>query len=495
MTDVSDDGTDVMHPPSEQAAIATTVGTADGPASASMIPPVVSGDILGERYRIIEMIGQGGMGTVFVAEHTTIGKHVAIKVLGEDFAHRATLVERFVQEARAASLIRHPHIVDITDFGFVREGLPYFVMEYLEGQTLAQRIADQRRIPWPAARDIMLQICAALQAAHDKGVIHRDMKPDNIFLIDRGGNGPFVKVLDFGIAKIVAEEDKNLTKTGTVMGTAAYMSPEQAQSLSVDTRTDIYATGVVLYEMLTGRVPFDAGGFVGVLTKHITERVPSMRSVAPEAKIPRALDRAVLRALHKDRDDRYASADELAAVLHALGEDGGAAKWRSVVPLGLAAGLAVVAGAAWGITAAGDSDGIHVPSPQPRAAAGTRVPEPAADDPPVDPTEAAQHDAVSNPATSGEAPLPALVPHDSATSLPDVRDIADALPETSSTDALPELPTVAAQLPGLNDPELGAHDSDTTTGADTDADTGSTSATEGESRSTDTTAGSTGGEP
>lgn len=491
MTDVSDGGTDVVRPPSQQAAIATTVGTADGPASASMVPPVVSGDILGGRYRIIEMIGQGGMGSVFVAEHTTIGKHVAIKVLGEDFAHRATLVERFVQEARAASLIRHPHIVDITDFGFVREGLPYFVMEYLEGQTLAQRIADQRRIPWPAARDIMLQICAALQAAHDKGVIHRDMKPDNIFLIDRGGTGPFVKVLDFGIAKIVADEDKNLTKTGTVMGTAAYMSPEQAQSLSLDTRTDIYATGVVLYEMLTGRVPFDAGGFVGVLTKHITERVPSMRSLAPQAKIPRALDRAVLRALHKDRNDRYATADELAASLHALGEDGGATRWRRFAPLGLTAGLAL-AGAVWGIAAASDSDALPVPSPKPRAAAGTRLPKtPTPDSPPVpvNPTEADQDHAVPPPAaaggaTGGEAPLPALAPHDSASALPDVRDIADPIAETSSTGALPALPTIAAQLPGLNDPEPDAHDSGST---------GSTWATEG--GSTSTSAGSTGGQP
>ncbi|MEM6993532.1 MAG: serine/threonine-protein kinase, partial [Myxococcota bacterium] len=371
-------GTEVAPPPAERDAIATTVGTARD-LSATSVPPINSGDLLGDRYRVREMIGAGGMGMVFLAEHTTINKPVAIKVLGEEFSNRPALVERFMQEARAASLIRHPNSVDITDFGFVREGVPYFVMEYLEGQTLADRIAEQRRLPWPTARDVIVQICTALQAAHDKGVIHRDMKPENVFLIDRGGERPFVKVLDFGIAKIVAEGDKNLTKTGTVMGTAAYMSPEQAQSLPLDRRTDIYATGIILYEMLTGQVPFDAGGFVGVLTKHVSERVPSMSRMAPEARIPRALDRAVLRALRKDRDERYETAAAFATALRDLGDDAGATRWRTYAPLGLGAG-ALVAAVAWVAGGVGTPD----PSPTPKrlkaappaAAAPAPAPEP-----------------------------------------------------------------------------------------------------------------------
>jgi serine/threonine-protein kinase len=194
-------------------------------------------------------------------------------------------------------------------------------MEYLEGETLAQRLQRRGPLPWAEARHVVLQICDALRAAHDKGVIHRDMKPDNVFLVDRSGDASFVKVLDFGIAKIVSEHaHKNLTQTGMVMGTAAYMSPEQAQSLDLDARTDVYAIGIMLYELLTGRVPFDAGGFLGVVAKHLTERVPSMRRVAPQARISASLDRAVLRALRKDRDERWSSVEAFAEALRTIGD-------------------------------------------------------------------------------------------------------------------------------------------------------------------------------
>ena len=307
--------------------------------------PIRSGDVLAERYRIVEKIGSGGMGSVYRAAHVTIDKPVAIKVLGEEFNHRERLVKRFLQEARAASRIRHEHIVDITDFGYVRDGVPFFAMEYLEGCSLAERIRAEGRLPWPRARRIFLQICAALQAAHREGVVHRDMKPDNVFLVERPGEPDFVKVLDFGIAKLLTEEaDRGLTQTGAVIGTAAYMSPEQAQSLDVDPRTDVYSVGIILYEMLTGRVPFEADGFLGVLAKHLTERPPSLRAVAPDARIPAAVEREVLKALRKQRDGRHGSVAELAEALASI-DEGAATGSRRWLLLGL--GIAAAASTTW----------------------------------------------------------------------------------------------------------------------------------------------------
>ena len=309
--------------PGADPGLATTLGSTSAartrPDREAQVRP---GDELGGRYRIIERIGAGGMGTVYLAEHIAIGKRVAIKILGSEFAHKARLVDRFLREARAASLIEHEHIVDITDFGHVTEGVPYFAMEFLEGKTLAEVIEQDGRLPWPRARRIFLQICTALDAAHHKGVIHRDMKPDNVFLVKRAGEDQFVKVLDFGIAKLVTEDaDQGLTQTGAVIGTAAYMSPEQAQSLEVDPRTDVYSAGIILYQMLTGRVPFTADGFMGVAAKHLTERPPSMRSIAPDAEISVGLDRVVLKALRKPRDERYGSVTEFAQALRSLGDE------------------------------------------------------------------------------------------------------------------------------------------------------------------------------
>ncbi|MCA9710580.1 MAG: serine/threonine protein kinase [Myxococcales bacterium] len=305
------------------------------------------GVVLGDRYRIVECIGMGGMATVFRAEHVEIGKSVAIKVLGEELARKPALVERFLQEARAASAVRHPNIVEITDFGYVREGLPYYVMEYLEGESLARRLGREGRLPWSVARRITLQLCKALAATHERGVVHRDMKPDNVILVESGGDPDFVKVLDFGIAKVVSDDgDRGLTRTGVIMGTAAYMSPEQAKSQAIDARTDLYAVGVMLYEMLAGRVPFDGDGVMEVLTKHIIEPVPPLRRAAP--RITGAVERVVQRALHKDRDQRYASARALAEALEALDEHGraGGRWWRWLLVL-LLVGAAAAGGAWW----------------------------------------------------------------------------------------------------------------------------------------------------
>jgi len=324
----------------DEAGLQTTLA-ADQGTTRELEAPIRSGDVLAERYRIVERIGSGGMGSVYLAEHIAIDKPVAIKVLGQEFTHRERLVQRFLQEARTASRIRHENIVDITDFGYVRDGVPFFAMEYLEGCSLAERIRAEGRLAWPRARRIFLQICTALQAAHREGVVHRDMKPDNVFLVERSGEPDFVKVLDFGIAKIVTEEvDRGLTQTGAVIGTAAYMSPEQAQSLEIDPRTDVYSAGVILYQMLTGRVPFEAEGFLGMLAKHLTEKPPSLRAVAPDAKIPVAVEREVLRALRKQREERHGSVGELAAALASIDDKAptGSRRWW-VLGLGIAAGM------------------------------------------------------------------------------------------------------------------------------------------------------------
>jgi len=233
------------------------------------------GQVLVERYHLLDQLGAGGMGTVYLAEHVTIGKRLAIKVLSREFAHKKELVERFLQEARAASMIAHENVVEITDFGRTPDESVFFVMEHLSGEDLSATIAREGPLPWSRVKPIALQICMALEAAHAKGVIHRDMKPENCFRIARSSNQDFIKVLDFGIAKISNEDvtgaNKGLTKTGMIFGTPEYMSPEQAQGMRVDHRADIYAVGVILYECLTGKTPFTSDTFMGVLTQHMFE--------------------------------------------------------------------------------------------------------------------------------------------------------------------------------------------------------------------------------
>jgi serine/threonine-protein kinase len=299
-----------------------------------------------DRYRILRRIGKGGMGEVFLAEHTAIGKLVAIKLLSEELARKPRTVQRFLQEARAASLIGHENVVDITDFGHTPSGLPYLTMEFLVGEDLKHTLRREGRLAWPRTRRILLQLLAALGAAHRMGVVHRDIKPDNCFRVQRGDNPDFIKVLDFGIAKVTGEDtDQNLTQTGVVMGTAEYMSPEQAKSEPIDARTDLYAVGVILYQMLTGRVPFRATGFMGTLSKHITEPVPPPRTVAPEAEIGRALEQVMLKALAKAPDERFQSAEAFAEALRALPPNEGEAKAppRSRAPMVVAVTLAVAA--------------------------------------------------------------------------------------------------------------------------------------------------------
>ena len=220
----------------------------------------LTGAVLGGRYEVLGKLGVGGMASVYEGRRVGLRNRVAIKVLRSELCEDPTNVKRFLREARASSVIEHENIVDIVDFGST-ESLPvYFVMEFLEGHDLRKEIKKNGPMPWSRARPILQQLVSALAAAHDKAIVHRDVKPANIFLVRRANGEDFVKVLDFGIAKVVEETLGGLTQghtmTNGLLGTVAYMAPEQARGGTIDARTDIYAVGVMAYQVLTGRVPF-----------------------------------------------------------------------------------------------------------------------------------------------------------------------------------------------------------------------------------------------
>jgi serine/threonine-protein kinase len=286
------------------------------------------GQTLAGRYLIQRKLGEGGMGAVYLATHNVLEKQVALKVLHEEFARKPDLVERFMQEAKSASRIRHENVIDISDFGTTPQGLVFFAMELLDGHDLHEEIARARLagqlLPWHRSKRIFLQICAALSAAHALGIVHRDLKPENIYLVDFLGEPDFVKLLDFGIAKLidVGESDRKLTRTGMLFGTPEYMSPEQARGAKVDEGVDIYAMGCILYQLVTGRVPFEAENFMGVLSLHLTEPAPVVPAEVLDATgAPRGLAGVIDQALAKDRHQRFSSIDDLArAVRRASGD-------------------------------------------------------------------------------------------------------------------------------------------------------------------------------
>ncbi len=274
-----------------------------------------------DRYRIIRRIGEGGMGFVYEAEHTALEKRVALKILRDDFSSRSEVVERFRQEAKSASRIGNAHIVDISDFGEMPNGASYFVMELLSGEDLANALAKEAILPLARAADVILQCCRALGAAHGKGIVHRDMKPENIFLTERDGRADFVKIVDFGIAKMSDVETpgapgRKLTKTGMIFGTPEYMSPEQAAGKpDLDHRVDIYALGVIFFEMLAGKVPFVGDTFMGILTQHMFEPIPQLAAFNPSYAENPAIESFITKALAKAPEDRFQSCDEMARAL------------------------------------------------------------------------------------------------------------------------------------------------------------------------------------
>jgi serine/threonine-protein kinase len=277
-------------------------------------------------YRVLSLLGEGGMGAVYLAEHPGIGRRVAVKVLHKQYSGDEQLLGRLLNEARAANAIRHPNIIEILDSGMRQDGVPYLVMELLEGESLGQRLRGTGRLPIRDAIEFTLQTASALGAAHKKGIVHRDLKPDNLFIV---GNNPDesarltpsgpaerMKVLDFGIAKLQMPQpgDSVKTRTGTLMGTPIYMSPEQCRGTkTVDHRSDVYSLGVIFYEMLVGQPPFVSDGFGELVNMHLN--VPPQSPRSHRAEISEQLDSIVLKMLAKNPEDRYPDMPSFTAAL------------------------------------------------------------------------------------------------------------------------------------------------------------------------------------
>jgi serine/threonine-protein kinase len=272
------------------------------------------GQTLGS-YRVLSLIGEGGMGRVYHAEHVLLGRKVALKLLRPEYAVKRDAVSRFFKEAQSVNKIGHENIVDITDFVELESGETFIIMELLQGDDLAdiQRKGDGP-MPLHRAMQIALQVCDALEAAHKVDIVHRDLKPDNIFIVNTATKRDFVKLLDFGVAKLLGEptdSDGWHTAAGSVIGTPAYMSPEQASGIPVDARSDIYSLGAILYELFTGHPVFRAKSFGEYVVKHMNDEPIPPRDLANAPKIPSSLERVILRCLEKDPNKRYQSVNEL----------------------------------------------------------------------------------------------------------------------------------------------------------------------------------------
>jgi len=283
--------------------------TGKGASASAKFDPLI-GSTLAERYEVVRRIGEGGMGAVYEARHSIIGKRVAIKVLLEKFLENQEFIARLLQEARLASSIGHQNIVDVTDFGTTRDGRAFVVMEFLEGEPLSELIMRDAPLPVERSLHIIKQVASALGAAHSKGIVHRDVKPENVYLVRRGEQD-FVKVVDFGVSKAVrspeegSSEWQRLTRTGAVLGTPLFMSPEQAAgSEDIDERADIWATALILYECLTGELPFRGNNYLGVIAQIQNKDVSPPSALRPELGIPAAVDRLVMHGLQRDRPRR-----------------------------------------------------------------------------------------------------------------------------------------------------------------------------------------------
>jgi len=286
--------------------------------------PFIGRDLLNGQFRILQKIGTGGMGSVYRAAQPAMNREVAIKILHPKLAGRKDLTSRFRREARAMSQLTHPNTVRVFMYGELDDdGSLYIVMEMLEGRNLNQRVRREGPMPPSKAIPILTQVCGALQEAHEMGIVHRDLKPENIFLSTQGGIADFPKVLDFGLAKVTERQMQPgsviLTQEGMVFGTPEFMSPEQAQGRTLDARSDIYSLAVILYEVLTGKLPFDAKTPMEYIQKHVTEAIIPLSQRRPELKLPVELDGVLEKALAKNPQHRYQSAAEFAEALRPFG--------------------------------------------------------------------------------------------------------------------------------------------------------------------------------
>jgi serine/threonine-protein kinase len=281
------------------------------------------GQLVAGRYRVVRQLGEGGMGHVYLATHEAIEKQIALKVLKPEYSAKEDIVTRFQQEAISASRIKHPNVLEVFDFGKLENGRAFLAMEFLAGNDLADELQRHGFIHTRRALRIMMQICRALASAHKAHVVHRDMKPDNVFLLRTGDGEEIVKIVDFGIAQLRNPDEeakskptrRRLTKTGMIFGTPEYMAPEQAAGRKADQRVDVYAGGIILFEMLTGAVPFTGDSFMAVLAAHLNDPAPSMLNFRPDLEISQELHQIVDRALAKNPDERYGSMSELSAAL------------------------------------------------------------------------------------------------------------------------------------------------------------------------------------
>jgi len=286
--------------------------------------PFIGREILGGQFRVLEKVGTGGMGSVYKASQPAMNRMVAIKILHPKLAGRKDLTSRFRREARAMSQLTHPNTAKVFMYGEAEEdGSLYIVMEMLEGKNLNQTVRKEGPMQPERAIPILIQVCGALQEAHDLGIVHRDLKPENIFLSKQGGIVDYPKVLDFGLAKVTERQMQPgsviLTQEGMVFGTPEFMSPEQAQGRVLDARSDIYSLAVILYEVLTGKLPFSARTPMEYIQKHVMEPAIPLNQRVPERKFAQGLEDVLSRALAKKPDERYQSAAEFGEALRPYG--------------------------------------------------------------------------------------------------------------------------------------------------------------------------------
>jgi hypothetical protein len=299
----------------------STPSPALAPAIPAAMPPSVrTGVVLGGTYRVEEPLGRGGMGEVHAARHLRTGRRYAVKTILAGPNADVAAIRRFEREATAASALGHPNIVQVHDFNAEAGGLPYLVMDLLEGETLAERLARTGPLPWPDAQRIALELASALATAHAQGLLHRDIKPSNVFLARVAGAPERSVLVDFGLIKAIGESVTHLTSTGAVVGTPLYMSPEQARGEVLDVRSDLYSLGAVVFETVTGAPPFHDRTLASVYARLLAEPAPLASSVA-KRRVPRGVDDVLARALAKDRAARFPDARAFADALSKIAED------------------------------------------------------------------------------------------------------------------------------------------------------------------------------